>query len=157
MTDGRSGEARLRRRVANEVKQSLRELSIELSLLNHQIGDQAQLRDVDLDCLSIIQREGPLGPSALARRAGLHPATVTGVLDRLESGGWVARERHPADRRAVMVRADPTRVGQLVRLYGGMNAEMDRICAGYSQAELELVADFLRRTIGAAYEAIAAP
>ncbi len=154
MADGRSAEARLRRRRANEVKQSLRELAIQLSLLNHQVGDKAQLRDVDLDCLSLIQGEGPLGPSALARRAGLHPATVTGVLDRLEGGGWVARERHPVDRRAVVVRAEPARVGQLVRLYGGMSAEMDRVCAGYDPDQLALIADFLRRTIHATHHAI---
>src|SRR4029453_11698775 len=38
----------------------------------------------------------PPNPSALARRAGLHPATITGILDRLQRGGGVARERDPA-------------------------------------------------------------
>jgi MarR family len=40
-------------------------------------------------CLDLITRHGPLSPSAPARRAGLHPATMTGILDRLERGGWV--------------------------------------------------------------------
>ena len=36
-----------------------------------------------------------------------------------------------------------------MRLYSGMNTSMDQICAGYTEAELELLADFLRRTADA--------
>jgi DNA-binding MarR family transcriptional regulator len=92
-------------------------------------------------------------PSALARRAGLHPATMTGILDRLERGGWVARERDPDDRRAVVVRVLRDRAAELFGLYAGMNTAMDQICAGYSDTELELLADFLRRTTNAGRDA----
>jgi len=138
--------ARRRRRSTRAIKESLRELNIQLALLNHRVGARLDLKDVDLDCLELIARDGPLTPSALARRAGLHPATMTGILDRLERGGWVTRERDPSDRRAVVVRALRDRNGELLRLYSGMNASMDEICAGYGESELELLADFLRRT-----------
>ena len=149
---------RRRRRIA-AIKESLRELSVQLSLLNHRVGAHMGLRDVDLDCLDLLSRHGPLSPTDLARRAGLHPATVTGILDRLQRAGWVARERHPEDRRAVVVRPLPDHVGELFRLYGGMNASMDELCAGYTDSELALLADFLRRTTDAgrrATEALAA-
>jgi DNA-binding MarR family transcriptional regulator len=135
--------------MATEIKESLRELSIQLSLLNHQVGAHADLKDVDLDCLDLINRHGPLSPSALARRAGIHPATMTGILDRLERGGWITRERDPADRRAIAVRALRDRNAELFGLYSGMNSSMDRICAEYEESELELLADFLRRTTDA--------
>src|SRR6266576_6193774 len=141
--------ARRRRRLAVAIGRSLRELAIQLSLLNHRVGAQLELRDVDLDCLDLIDRYGPLSPSALARRAGLHPATITGILDRLEAGGWVARDRDRTDRRAVRVRALRDRGAEVLRLYSGMNASMDQICAGYSDTELELLAGFLPRTAGA--------
>jgi len=141
--------ARRRRRVVNAIKESLRDLRSQLSQLNHQVGAHLDLRDVDLVCLDLIARHGPLSPSALARRAGLHPATMTGILDRLERGGWVVRDRDPSDRRAVAVRVLRQRVGELLRLYAGMNTALDRICAGYDDAELELLADFLRRTTDA--------
>jgi DNA-binding MarR family transcriptional regulator len=88
--------ARRRRRTTTAIRESLRELSNQLSLLNHHVGAQVELRDVDLDCLELINRHGPLNPSALARRAGLHPATMTGILDRLERGGWIAVTATPA-------------------------------------------------------------
>jgi DNA-binding MarR family transcriptional regulator len=141
--------ARRRRRSTRAIKESLRELNIQLALLNHRVGARLDLKDVDLDCLELIARHGPLTPSALARRAGLHPATMTGILDRLERGGGVTRERDPSDRRAVVVRALRDRNGELLRLYSGMNASMDEICAGYGESELELLADFLRRTANA--------
>ena len=139
-----------RRRLTASIKQSLRALSIQLSLLNHQVGAHAGLNDVDLDCLDLVARHGPLSPSALAQRAALHPATMTGILDRLERGGWVVRERDPSDRRAVVVRALRDRNAEL---YAGMNSSMNEICAGYDDAELEVLADFLRRTVDAGREA----
>ena len=138
-----------RKRLTSSIKQSVRALSIQLSLLNHQVSERLGLNDVDLDCLDLINRYGPLSPSTLVERASLHPATMTGILDRLERGGWVVRERDPEDRRAVRVRALRDRNAELVRLYGGMNSSMSEICASYSVSELIVLADFLRRTVEA--------
>ena len=148
------GAAGRRRRLDRAVRESLRDTSIQLSLLNHQVGDQLDLKGTDLECLDLINRHGPLRPSVLARRAGLHPATMTGILDRLERGGWIARDRDPADRRGVILRALRDRTTEVFRLYSGMNAAMDQICAGYENDELELIADFLRHTANAGRTAV---
>jgi DNA-binding MarR family transcriptional regulator len=145
--------ARRRRRLGTEIKESLRELSIQLALLNHQVVAHLDLNDTDLHCLDIVARHGPLSPSALARRAGVHPATITGILDRLERGGWVARERDASDRRAVTVRMLRDRTAELIGLYSGMSTSMDDVIANYTDAELELVADFVRRTTHAGQRA----
>ena len=144
--------SRRRRRLTLGIRDSLRELGRQLSLLNHRVGARLELRDVDLECLDVIARHGPLSPSALARRTGLHPATMTGILDRLERGGWITRDRDPdaADRRAVTVRNRRERNAEVLRLYSGMNTSLDQILAGYAEAELEVLADFLRRTTTAA-------
>lgn len=149
--------ARSRRRLTNTIKESLRQMTTQLSLLNHQVGNRVDLKDIDLNCLDLIARHGPLSPTALARRAGLHPATVTGILDRLQRGGWVVRYREPGgqDRRAVAVRVLRERGGELLRLYSGMSASLDEICAGYTDAELELLAGFLRRATDAGRDATA--
>jgi DNA-binding MarR family transcriptional regulator len=145
----RAGEIRRRQRSSAQVRESLRELRIQLSLLNYRIGSQLDLKDGDLDCLDILDVYGPLSPSALARRAGLHPATMTGVLDRLERGGWIVRERDASDRRAVVVRILRERYAELMRFYSGMNRSMNKILAKYSDSELEAIADFMRRTVDA--------
>lgn len=154
--DDRSGMRR-RRRLTTAIKDSMRDLGSQLTLLNHHVGARLEIKDVDFDCLEVINRHGPLSPSRLSRLAGLHPATVTGVLDRLERGGWVSRDRDPdaADRRAVTVRALRDRSADVFRLYRGMNSSMDEICGGYDEQQLEVLADFLRRTTLAGREATA--
>ena len=64
--------ARQRRRLTAEVKESLRDLGAQLSLLNRQVGARVDLRDVDLECLDLLSRSGPLSPGAVTRaeRAG---------------------------------------------------------------------------------------
>jgi len=143
--------SRRRRQLTKTIKDTLRAMNNQLSLLNHHVSMRVDLKDVDLDCLDLIDRHGPLSPSAVAKRAGLHPATVTGILDRLQRNGWITRERDPdgPDRRAVTVRVLRDRGRELYHLYAGMNTSMDEICAGYTDTQLEVVADFLHRTTDA--------
>jgi len=138
--------ARRRRRLSNRIKDVLRDLSVQLSLLNHQVGSHLDVRDADLECLDLVSRYGPIGPTALARRAGLHPATLTGVLDRLERGGWVIRTPNPTDRRAILVQVIKEKEAEVLLLFSGMNRAMDDVCADYEDAELMMIADFLQRT-----------
>jgi len=141
-----------RGRLNRAVKESLRDLGAQLSLLNHSVSARLDLKATDLECLDLITRYGPLRPSALAQRAGLHPATITGILDRLERGGWIERGRDPSDRRGVVVQAARGRGAEVLRLYlveSGMNNAMDQICAGYEDGDLEIIASFLRRTADA--------
>lgn len=135
--------ARDRRRRITQAKLSLRELRIELALLNHRVGARSQIKDADLDCLDLITRYGPIGPTTLARRAGVHLATLTGILDRLERDGWIVRDRDERDRRAVLIRGLPDRQRELIRLYDGMNTALDKILDGYSDDQIDLIASFL--------------
>ncbi|MFI6978961.1 MarR family transcriptional regulator [Embleya sp. NPDC050154] len=151
---GDAGDADPRRRRATvDVKEGLRALSLQLSLLNRQVSAHLTLRDVDLDCLDIVNAHGPLSPSALARRAGLHAATMTGVLDRLERAGWVSREPDPSDRRGSRIRALRDRNAELLALFAGMNTSVEQICADYEGGELERFAEFLRRAAAAGRDA----
>ena len=143
---GAASAARRRRRLNHRIKDALRDLSVQLALLNHQVGTHLDLRDADLECLDLISRYGPLGPTALAKRAGLHPATLTGVLDRLERGGWVVRTPNPSDRRAILVQVIKEREAEVAKMFSGLNNAMDGICSDYDDAELVLIADFLLRT-----------
>ncbi len=57
----------------------------------------------DLRCLEVLDRRGPLPAGAVAEAAGLSPAAVTKIVDRLVALGYVERTRDAADRRRVVV------------------------------------------------------
>jgi DNA-binding MarR family transcriptional regulator len=59
---------------------------------------QSQLR-----ALILLDKEAAVPAGQLAKSADLNPATVTAMLDQLESNGIVERKRHPSDRRVCMV------------------------------------------------------
>ena len=50
--------ARRSRRLTAQIKESLRELNIQLALLNHQVVTHLDLNDTDLHCLEILNRRG---------------------------------------------------------------------------------------------------
>lgn len=143
-----SAASALRRRMllTARIKDGLQDLSIQLALLSHQVGAHLDLRDADLECLDLISRHGPIGPTVLARRAGMHPATLTGVLDRLERGGWVVRTPNPTDRRSVLVRVVKEKEAEVGFMFSGLDAAMDDVCAQFDDRDLTVIADFLLRT-----------
>jgi DNA-binding MarR family transcriptional regulator len=137
---------RRRMRLTARIKDGLRDLSRQLALLNHQVGAHLDLRDTDLECLDLVSHYGPIGPTALSKRAGMHPATLTGVLDRLERGGWVVRTPNPADRRSILVEVMQEKEAEVAHMFSGLGTAMDDVCAEYEDADLMMIADFLMRT-----------
>ncbi|HEY6609203.1 MAG TPA: MarR family transcriptional regulator [Candidatus Limnocylindria bacterium] len=67
----------------------------------------------DLRCLELLAAEPDVTPSRLADLAGLTTGAVTGVLDRLEEAGFLRREADPGDRRRIVVRMVPERMGEI--------------------------------------------
>ncbi len=60
--------------------------------------------------IKIVAESAPIRVSDLARSMYLHPATVVGILDRLEARGVVKRTRSAEDRRVVEINL--TRLGR---------------------------------------------
>ena len=57
--------------------------------------------------LKIVKQFPGLTAGDVAHVVRLHPSTVTGILQRLETKGLVSRERDPADQRRVRLRVTP--------------------------------------------------
>jgi len=126
------------------VLDALLDLRLELSLLNRRIASEVGLNDVDLDCLEVLSRQGPTSPARLTRRLGIHPATMTGILARLEDSGWIKRTADPDDRRASVLRIHPERDSHLRDRYSlARQAVVDGV-AGRSNGDVALVAEVLK-------------
>ena len=132
---------------------ALRELRIELSINTRRVATLCGLNDSDLDVLDVLTLEGPQGRTALARRMGIHPATMTGVLTRLERAGWVTRRPDTADRRSVQV--ESTGFERLTEVYRDANQRLDDIAAQQSADDSAVVLDYLRNVRAALRDASA--
>jgi DNA-binding MarR family transcriptional regulator len=65
------------------------------------------LSSPQLLCLRQLDTQGAIPAGELAAAMSLSPATVCGILDRLEARGLVIRERQTDDKRRVLVRLTP--------------------------------------------------
>ena len=92
-----------RRRLEGEFLLAMRRAGSIMQLLGQVSADQIGINATDLNCLNLVALTGRLTAGDLARQTGLSTASITGVLDRLEEGGFVRRVRDPHDRRRVIV------------------------------------------------------
>src|SRR6266700_3416431 len=100
----------------------------------------------DLNCLNIVALAGPMTAGELARATGLTTASITGVLDRLEEGGFVRRERDPKDRRRVIVNLNlGPALAEIGPTFGPLVKAWRAAAASYSDEELRLLLEFQQR------------
>ena len=94
--------------------------------------------------LDLLERSGPLTAGELARQSGLAPASVTGLINRLEQKSFARRIQHPSDRRSILVEADVERMyARVAPLFAEWARSLQELYAGYSDEQLEVILHFL--------------
>jgi len=96
--------------------------------------------------IKVIAEASPLRVSDLAKRMYLHPATVVGILNRLEVQGLVRRMRNDADRRIVKV--------ELTEAGNSLVARAPQVAQGLLVAGLEALSLKHLQEIDAGLEAL---
>src|SRR5262245_33634559 len=71
-------------------------------------GEELELSAVQCHVLHLIEPERPVPMGQLAGTLGCDASNVTGLVDRLEARGLVARRTAPGDRRVKVVQLTPT-------------------------------------------------
>jgi DNA-binding MarR family transcriptional regulator len=139
-----------------DLLRELREVSTASVMFSQTVAGRLGLNPTDLETLGIIVDHSPVTAGDLAERTGLTTGAITGVVDRLERGGWVYRERDPQDRRRVYVMPNGVQADRLIRpLFASMGQTMAGLCAAYSDDDLALILDFVRRSNAATQTEIA--
>ncbi len=86
--------------------------------------------------------DGSIGPSELARRLQMTSGAMTALVDRLEASGHVVRERHPADRRRVIVKRTKKADEDLTRRSRPWRCEILELAESLDDAERQAVGRF---------------
>ena len=85
----------------SEVIDNFRRMFQSVGKLAKAIERETELTGPQLWALKLLDKGAPMRVSELARQMYLRPATVVGILDRLEMKNLIVRNRSTEDRRAV--------------------------------------------------------
>lgn len=132
-----------------KVVDQLFELTVVLGdLMNRRLADSG-LTPARAEIIWLLHRRGGLTQRELSQTLECSPRNVTGLVDALENAGFVARGRHPTDRRAVLVALTPTGERLAAEWSADRHNDTARLFAGTSRAEIAAFAKVLDRVLAA--------
>jgi DNA-binding MarR family transcriptional regulator len=134
-----------RKRILAELARVGREHSDTTVLFHATVASRLGLHPTDYKALGILERLGAMSAGDIARHSGLATASVTNLVDRLEEKGFVRRVRDGEDRRRVLVEPVRDRITPGRVLFTSTIESLARLFKRYSDRELAVIADFLRR------------
>lgn len=114
----------------------------------HLMGVQARrlgMNTNDMQALRLLDVHGPLGPAELGRRLNLRSASVTVLLDRLETDGLVQRRRDPNDRRRIAVHVSPHAADRLFEVWAPLVRAIDDVSRALDPHTAHAVCDYFDR------------
>jgi DNA-binding MarR family transcriptional regulator len=130
-----------------------RQLSTATILFHSAVADRLGLNPTDHKCMGILAETGPIAAGELADMTGLTTGAITGVIDRLEQAGFVRRERDPNDRRRIIIQPLIEKAEREIGpLFQSLGQAMDALAAQYTEQELAVIGDFLKRAIAILHE-----
>jgi DNA-binding MarR family transcriptional regulator len=97
---------------------------------------------IDFRCLDIVTQRTDISAGDLAKAAGISPAAVTNVIDRLEARGWLERFSDPKDRRKTLLRAGEKAGEEIFPYYQPLYEHFIASLGKMTVAQLEMQLDF---------------
>lgn len=94
---------------------------------------------------ALYRRRDGVTMTELSRMLLVSNGNATAVVDRLEKDGLVARRPSETDRRTVFVALTPDGLAQFEGLASEHEAEVNKLFAGLSEADLEALTEILKR------------
>jgi len=91
------------RSVSDSVMIALRKIIQAIDMNSKKLVKRVGLTGPQLVILQEISSQGEVTAGEIARAVSLSQATVTGILDRMEKRGLIARQRSDRDKRRIMV------------------------------------------------------
>ncbi|PKN52466.1 MAG: MarR family transcriptional regulator [Deltaproteobacteria bacterium HGW-Deltaproteobacteria-13] len=100
---------------------------------------ELNITSVQAMVLGFLDKEDQITSSALGKRTELDSATLTGILDRLETAGFIERKGNSDDRRSIRIHL--TKKGKV------MSREATRVITEANSEFLEVLTDSQKREL----------
>jgi DNA-binding MarR family transcriptional regulator len=125
----------------------IRRVGAQSVIVSQTVATRFGLNTTDLECLDLIQLQRRVSAGELAATTGLTSGAVTALIDRLARAGYVERVDDPADRRRVLVQIRKGSIAEIEKVYAPLQKQTFALWSQYSDADLEVIADFLSRNL----------
>lgn len=111
------------------------------ALFVHTVSEITGIHTTDVRCLEFLSEKGFATAGELGKAIGLTTGAVTAMIDRLECGGFVAREADKDDRRKTIIRllGIPDKLKSVREIF---SKQVPEISSEYTTSELQLIADW---------------
>jgi len=130
------------------VLSAARDLGIATVLFRNSLAKRLKLSLTESLCLTFLGIREGFSPSDIARLVGLTTGATTAMLDRLERRGYIRRVANDRDRRGVILKLTERYASDARETVMGVQKAHRDLIHGYSETELAVIADFLRRFTG---------
>ena len=154
--DGARTRTSRRAELLDQLEMAGRASSVATVMFHTAVAARQGLSASEEKALDLLERSGPLTAGELARQSGLAPASVTGLINRLEHKGFARRIQNPSDRRSILVEVDVERMyARVAPLFADWARSLQELYAGYSDEQLEVILHFLTEAARRQQEATA--
>ena len=132
---------------AVDILNALREYRASETAMRRRTRNSMAMGETDLLALRYLLEAETAGqevrPKELAARLGMTSASMTALVDRMATSGYITRQPHPSDRRAIILR--PTRGAdeEVRHALGKMHGRMIEVAESLSDEEAKAVLHFL--------------
>jgi DNA-binding MarR family transcriptional regulator len=126
------------------ILKAFRQTIVNLIINNNRIAEKLQFNPSDLQVLHLVELAGCITPKELAERTNLTTGGMTVVLDRLEKENLIKREKHPSDRRSLLITlSSGERIEEIHGMYTEYGEKFNEILTHYTDTELLTILSFL--------------
>ena len=129
-----------------ELLRELRLMSSFDALFSHAVAERAGVHATDIETMDLLNTLGTMTAGELSQRTGLTSGATTRLIDRLVRKGYVQRKADDSDRRRVLIEPVYANLGELEELYRPLAEGMTGVMSGFTDAQLETILEFVRRS-----------
>ncbi|WP_394877666.1 MarR family winged helix-turn-helix transcriptional regulator [Mammaliicoccus lentus] len=126
-----------------ELVSLVRGLGTRIVLYQQRVSELLKVYSHDFTSIDLLRETGPITAGELANKVGLTTGSVTSLVDRLEKVGYVRRERHPEDRRKVIIVPQYEQKVEVQEVFSDLNKNLLGLSSNYNEQELETIKSFL--------------
>lgn len=129
-----------------QLMRELRLMSSFDALFSHAVAERVGVHATDIETMDLLNTLGTMTAGELSERTGLTSGATTRLIDRLVRKGYVRRKADESDRRRVLIEPIYENLDEIEQLYGPMAEGMTGVMSAFTDSQLAVIVDFVRRS-----------